>query len=73
MLKIENWKQFFLKKEVTVHMFGTVYKPKITVHGQWTLLDACTEKKKKKKHRKCNVRNAIPKHHLSHGSDHSLS
>ena len=54
-------------------MFGTVYKPKITVHGQWTLLDVCTEEKKKKKHRKCNVRNAIPKHHLSHGSDHSLS
>ena len=23
--------------EVTVHAFGTVYKPKITVHGQWTV------------------------------------
>ena len=33
-------------------MFGTVYKPKITVHGQWTLLDACTEEKKKKKTQK---------------------
>ena len=45
-MKIEN--NFFLKKEVIVHVFGTVYKPKITVHGQWTLLDACTEEKKKK-------------------------
>ena len=69
-MKIEN--NFFFKKEVIVHVFGTVYKPKITVHGQWTLPDACTEEKKKKR-RKCNVRNAIPKHHLSHGSDHSLS
>ena len=71
-MKTKN--NFFKKKEVTDHVFGTVYKPKITVHGQWTLLDACTEeKKKKKKRRKCNVRNAIPKRHLSHGSDHSLS
>ena len=27
-------------------MFGTVYKPKITVHGQGTVSDACPKKKK---------------------------
>ena len=45
-MKTEN--NFFKKKEVTVHVFDTVYKPKITVHGQWTLPNACRGKKKKK-------------------------
>ena len=52
-----NWK-------VTVHAFGIVHKPKITIHGQWTVPDTHPEKKKKKKNEKRNARNAIPKRHL---------
>ena len=43
-------------KKVTVHAFDTVHKPKITVHGQWTVPDARPRKKKKKRRkRKCHL------------------
>ena len=45
-LKTENNKKINNKK-VTVHAFGTVHKPKITVHGQWTVPETRPEKKKK--------------------------
>ena len=39
MLKTEN------NKKVIVHTFGAVHKPKITIHGQWTVPDARPKKK----------------------------
>ena len=50
----------------TVHVFGTVHKPKIIVHGQWTVPDECPgEKKKKKKNlQNTNAISSISKPHL---------
>ena len=31
---------------VTVHVFGTIHKSKITVYGQWTVPDTRPKKKK---------------------------
>ena len=38
--------------KVTVYTFGTVYKPKIIVYGQWTVLDVRPGKKMQETHRK---------------------
>ena len=51
-----------MSNKVTAHAFGTVHKPKITVHGQWTMPDV---RPGKKKHKKRNARNAIPKRDVS--------
>ena len=45
------WKLKTIKKKnfkVTVHAFGTIHKPKITVHGQWIMPDARLGKKNAK-------------------------
>ena len=39
MLKTEN------NKKVTVYVFDTVHKPKITIHGQWAVPDTRLGKK----------------------------
>ena len=45
-LKIKN------NKKVTIHTFGTVHKPKSTIHGHGTVPNACPGKEKKKKPQK---------------------
>ena len=45
-LKTEN------NKKVTVHAFGIVHKPKITVYGQWTVPNARPGKKKYRKRKR---------------------
>ena len=71
----KNWKlkTIFLKKKKLLFTCLTLF---ISLKSLFMDNEHCqthVEGKKKKKRRKCNVRNAIPKHHLSHGSDHSLS
>ena len=51
-MKVRGSVLHFCQKDnykVTVHAFGIVHKPKITVHGQWTMPDTHPEKKRKKK------------------------